>query len=60
MIVYIVEAMSAQAYENSSWIIKAFDSEDKANIWVDGKLKEELSNLDYDQYCYIITEQELE
>lgn len=60
MIIYIVEAMSAQEYENTSWIVKAFDSEDKANTWVDAKLKEEDAKPEPDTYCYIITEQELE
>lgn len=60
MNIYVVEAMSAQPYENSSWVVKVFDTEDKANTWVDGKLKEELNKPDYEQYCYTIIELELE
>ena len=59
MKIYIVEMFTAQ-YDNSSFIVKAFYSEDKANKWVDSKITEEDANLSVDRNCYIITEQELE
>lgn len=60
MIIYVVEAMSAQGYENTSWIVKAFDSEEKANSWIDEKHEEEELKAKPGTYCYIITEQVLE
>lgn len=60
MIVYIVEALSSQDYENTSWIVKVFDSEHKATTWVDIKLKEDDTKEEPENYCYIITEKELE
>lgn len=60
MIIYVVEAMSSEAYEDTSWIVKVFDSEDKASAWVDKQIQEEDARDDSDTHCYIITEQVLE
>jgi hypothetical protein len=59
MKVFIVRAMSAEAYENNSWVEKVFMYEKSARDWIDLKEVEQEGLPDYGQYIYFLDEHEV-